>query len=156
MRYLKFGKLDWEASALGFGAMRLPLTSKNPADVDEPESIRMIRYAIDHGVNYVDTAYLYHQGQGEPTVGRALQHGYRQKVKLATKLPFWMVSSLDDCDRCLNEQLERLQTDYVDFYFLHGMNKEWWPRLRDLGVLRWAEKAMAHGRYWLSGILFPR
>jgi hypothetical protein len=154
MRYLKFGKLDWEASVLGFGAMRLPLTSKNPADVDEAESIRMIRYAIDHGVNYVDTAYLYHQGQGEPTVGRALQHGYRQKVKLATKLPFWLVSSLEDCDRCLDEQLKRLQTDHVDFYLLHGMNKEWWPRLRDLGVLRWAEKAMAHGRIGYLGFSF--
>jgi len=154
MRYLKFGKLDWEASALGFGAMRLPLTDRNPANVDEPESIRMIRYAIDHGVNYVDTAYLYHEGRGEPTVGRALQHGYREKVKLATKLPFWLISSFKDCDRILNEQLERLQTDKIDFYLLHGMNKEWWPRLRDLGVLRWAEGAMAAGHIGYLGFSF--
>ena len=154
MRYLKFGKLDWKASALGFGAMRLPLNSRDPSDVNEAESIRMIRYAIDHGVNYVDTAYLYHQGQSEPIVGRALQHGYRQKVKLATKLPIWMVSSMDDCDRSLNEQLERLQTDYLDFYLLHGMNKEWWPKVRDLGVLRWAEKAMAQGRFGYLGFSF--
>ena len=85
MRYRKFGKLDWAGSVLGFGAMRLPLTSANLEDVDEPESIRMIRYAIDHGVNYVDTAYPYHAGQGEPTVGRALQDGYREKVVLSTK-----------------------------------------------------------------------
>src|SRR4030042_3942727 len=154
MRYLKFGKLDWKASVLGFGAMRLPLTSRNPADVNEPESIRMIRYAVDHGVNYVDTAYPYHLGNGEPVVGRALLHGYRDKVKLATKLPFWMVSSLEDCDRCLNEQLERLQTNHIDFYLLHGLNKEWWPRLRDLGVLRWAEKAMAQDRFGHLGFSF--
>ena len=87
MKYRRFGKLDWEGSVLGFGAMRLPLTDRNQANVDEPESIRIIRYAIDHGVNYVDTAYPYHEGRSEPTVGRALQDGYREKVKLATKLP---------------------------------------------------------------------
>ena len=119
MQYRKFGKLNWEGSALGFGAMRLPLTDRNQANVNEPESVRMIRYAIDHGVNYVDTAYVYHEGRSEPTVGVALQDGYREKVKLATKLPAPLVESTKDCDRYLNEQLERLQTDKIDFYLLH-------------------------------------
>ena len=154
MQYRKFGKLDWEGSALGFGAMRLPLTDTNPANVDEPESIRMIRYAIDHGVNYVDTAYPYHEGRSEPTVGRALQDGYREKVKVATKLPSWLVDSVTDYDRYLNEQLERLQIDKIDFYLLHGMNKESWPKLRELDVLRWAESAMAGGRIGYLGFSF--
>jgi len=154
MKYRKFGKLDWEVSALGFGAMRLPLTDRNQANIDEPESIRMIRYAIDHGVNYVDTAYPYHMGRGEPTVGRALQDGYREKVKLATKLFAPLIDSTQACDRYLNEQLERLQTDKIDFYLLHGMNGHYWPKLRDLEVLRWAEGAMADGRIGHLGFSF--
>ena len=74
MKYRPFGKkIDWQGSALGFGAMRLPQTSSNPADVDEAESIRMVRHAIDHGVNYVDTAYPYHVGKSELVIGKALK-----------------------------------------------------------------------------------
>jgi len=154
MQYRKFGKLDWEGSVLGFGAMRLPLTDRDPANVDEPESIRMIRYAIDHGVNYVDTAYGYHAGRSESIIGRALLDGYREKVKLATKLPTWLIESSKDCDLYLNEQLERLQTDKIDFYLLHGTNKERWSKIRELEVLRWAEGAVVDGRIGYMGFSF--
>jgi predicted aldo/keto reductase-like oxidoreductase len=147
MQYRRFGKLDWEVSVLGFGAMRLPLAGKKPEEVDEAESIRMIRYAIDHGVNYVDTAYPYHEGRSEGIVGNALRDGYRERVKVATKLPAWMVEDAGGFDRYLNEQLERLQMEKVDFYLLHGLNGKTWPRVRDLGVIRWAEGAMADGRF---------
>jgi uncharacterized protein len=154
MKYRRFGKLDWPVSALGFGAMRLPQNSPNPADVNEPESVRMIRHSIDHGVNYVDTAYPYHAGKSEVVVGKALQDGYRRKVKLATKMPSWAVKTAADFDRYLDEQLKRLQTDTIDFYLLHGLNKDYWPKLRDLKVLEWAEKAMAEGRIWKLGFSF--
>lgn len=146
--------MDWEVSALGFGAMRLPQTSPNPADVDEAESIRMVRYAIDNGVNYVDTAYPYHAGRSEVVVGKALQDGYRQKVKLATKLPSWAIQTAADFDKYLDEQLKRLQTDVIDFYLLHGLNNDYWPKLRDLKVFQWAEKAMADGRIGRLGFSF--
>ena len=147
MQYRKLGKLDWEVSVLGFGAMRLPLAGKEMGHVDEAESIRMMRYAIDRGVNYIDTAYPYHEGKSEGVVGRALKDGYREKVKVATKLPVWLVEDAKDFDRYLNEQLERLQMDKIDFYLVHGLNSKSWAKVRDLGVIRWAERAMADGRF---------
>ena len=153
MKYRKFGKLNWEVSALGFGAMRLPLSGSTAADVNEPEAIRMIRYAIDNGINYVDTAYPYHAGNSERIVGRALKDGYREKIKLATKLLARIVQTASDFDRILDEQQERLQTN-IDFYLLHGLNKGNWPKVRDLGILRWAEKAIADGRFDRLGFSF--
>nr|MBC7245481.1 aldo/keto reductase [Chloroflexota bacterium] len=154
MQYRKFGKLEWKVSALGFGCMRLPTKSQNPADIDEPEATRMIRYAIDHGVNYIDTAYPYHGGESEPLLGRVLRDGYRQKVKLATKLPCWLVQTAADFECYLNEQLRRLQTDRIDFYLLHSLNKQEWVKVRDLGVLAWAGKAIADGRIGYLGFSF--
>jgi predicted aldo/keto reductase-like oxidoreductase len=77
MKYRRFGSLDWEVAVLGFGAMQLPIIGKDAAHVDEPEAIKMIRHAIDQGVNYVDTAYPYHEEQSEIIVGKALRNGYR-------------------------------------------------------------------------------
>jgi predicted aldo/keto reductase-like oxidoreductase len=154
VQYRTFGKLDWKPSALGFGAMRLPVIDRDPARIDEPEATRMIRYAIDHGVNYVDTAYPYHRGTSEACVGRALQDGYRQRIKLATKLPCWLVKTPEDFDRYLNEQLERLQTQTIDFYLLHSLDGESWPKMRDLDVFNWAERAVADGRIGYLGFSF--
>ena len=154
MKYRKFGRLDWEASALGFGAMRLPVVGNDYGNINEPEAIRMMQYAFDHGVNYVDSAYVYHKGNSEVVVGKALKDGYREKVKVATKLPIWMVNSPADFDRFLNEQLKRLQIDKIDFYLLHDLNKIRWPKLRDLGVLKWAEGAITDGRIGYFGFSF--
>ncbi|MEE8398159.1 MAG: aldo/keto reductase [Desulfobacterales bacterium] len=154
MKYRPFGKLDWKVSALGFGAMRLPVIDKDQSKIDEPEAIKMIRHAIDNGVNYVDTAYPYHAGQSEFVVGKALLDGYREKVKLATKMPAWMVKTADDFDKFLNEQLEKLQTDHIDFYLLHALNRSTWPKLRDMGVLNWAEGAVEGGRIGRLGFSF--
>lgn len=154
MKYRKFGKLDWEVSVLGFGVMRLPLFGEDPASVDEPEAIRMLRYAIDHGVNYLDSGYLYHAGKSEGIIAKALQDGYRERVRVATKLPARIVESEKDFDRYFNEQLGRLQTEKLDFYLLHGLNAESWHKLRDFGIIRWVEKKMAEGKFSHLGFSF--
>lgn len=154
MQYRKFGKLDWQASALGFGAMRLPTIDHDPQQIDEAAAIGMIRRAIDGGVNYVDTAYPYHGGASEPLVGRALKDGYRARVKLATKLPCWLVKEPGDFDRYLDEQRSRLDTQMIDFYLLHALDAERWRQMRDLRVLDWAEKAQADGRIGHLGFSF--
>jgi predicted aldo/keto reductase-like oxidoreductase len=145
VKYRRFGKLDWKASALGFGIMRLPVIDNDCGKIDEQESMEMVRYAIDKGVNYIDTAWMYHNDQSEAFVGRVLEDGYREKVKVATKLPSWMVENPSDFDRFFDEQLQRLQADFVDFYLFHSLKKEYWDKLDDMNVLQWAEKQMARG-----------
>jgi len=154
MLYRRFGRLDWKASALGFGAMRLPTIGGNDANVNQEEAVRMIRYAIDHGVNYVDTAYGYHHGKSELTVGRALLNGYRDKVRLATKMPVWKIKSKEDMDKCFFEQLSRLQVDYVDFYLLHALHRKAWSKMKYLRVQDWLEKKLTEGKIRHLGFSF--
>jgi len=153
VKYRRFGKLDWEVSALGFGCMRLP-TRGEYSEVDEARAVEMIRYAIDHGVNYFDTAWGYHGGNSEIVLGRALQNGYRDRVRVATKLPSPLVETWDDFDRFLNRQLEKLQVEHIDFYLLHGLRKARWENLSRLNVQKWAEGAMADGRIGCLGFSF--
>ncbi len=154
MQYRHFGGLDWAVSALGFGAMRLPLIDEDPAHIDEAAATQMVRAAIDHGVNYVDTAYPYHRGNSERFLGRALKDGYRERIRLATKLPCWLAKEPSDFDRLLDEQRARLDTAKIDFYLLHALDAERWHSVRALGVLDWAERAMADGRIGYLGFSF--
>jgi hypothetical protein len=157
MQYRGFGRLDWQVSALGFGCMRLPTVDggRMSPNIVQDEAVRMVRHAIDRGVNYLDTAYPYHGGQSEVVVGKALRDGYREKVKLATKLPTWQVTCAGDFDRLLEEQLKKLETDHIDFYLLHALGKSRWHDLvlkHDL--LGRAEGALADGRIRHLGFSF--
>ncbi len=149
-----FGKLDWQVSPLGFGSMRLP--TKGGAAIDYSEAASMLHYAIDSGVNYVDTAYMYHGGHSESFVGKALKvNGYRDKVKLATKSPVWMVNSPSDFDKYLDEQLKRLQTDRIDCYLMHALNAGTWKNnVLKYNLLEKAEAAKKAGKIKHIGFSF--
>lgn len=154
MQYRKFGKLDWKVSALGFGFMRLPIIGGDTGNIDQEKTNEMIRHAIDAGLNYVDTAYVYHNQKSEIALGKALQGGYREKVRIATKLPIWLVENSDDFDRMLEEELKRLQTDHVDFYLMHSLDQGKWEKIHKLGLLKKAEAALADGRIRYLGFSF--
>ncbi|MFW9821729.1 MAG: aldo/keto reductase [Candidatus Thorarchaeota archaeon] len=151
MKFRKMGSLGWEVSALGFGAMRLPVNQQ--MRVDQEEAIKMIRYAIDNGVNYVDTAYPYHNGESEIVVGKALKDGYREKVYLTTKSPLWMIKKADDFDTFLNEQIQRLQTK-PDIYLFHGLNRNRLPKIKDLNLIKKMEEARSKGLLKYIGFSF--
>lgn len=156
MQYRNFGKLDWRVSALGFGCMRLPTTDSAPVspNVAEAEAIAMIRYAIDNGVNYVDSAYVYHAGKSEVVLGKALRDGYRNRVKIATKAPIWLITKAEQYDAYLDEQLHRLGTDMIDFYLFHGLDKGSWDQVIKQDLLGRAEAAQKAGKIGHIGFSF--
>lgn len=153
MKYREFGKTGIRVSALGFGAMRLPVTVDGL--IEEEKAVGMIRHAIDEGVNYVDTAYPYHHGESERIVGMALSDGYREKTYLATKCPVWQMKQPEDFEVILKEQLEKLKTDHIDFYLLHALNRERFDdQLKRLGLIDKMEKARHEGKIKYLGFSF--
>lgn len=154
MHFRTMGKLDWQPSALGFGCMRLPVIDGDSKRINEPEAIAMIRKGIDLGINYVDTAYGYHGGNSEPLLRKALAGGYRQKVKIATKLPMWLINEDGDADRYFEEQRERLGEDCIDFYLLHSLDRDRWATAKRLNLPAWAEQRRAKGHIRHFGFSF--
>ncbi len=154
MEYRKFGNTGTELSILGFGAMRLPLIDKDPANIDFAEATRIVRYAFDNGVNYLDTAYPYHGGNSERFCAQVLKDGYREKVFLATKLPVWEVEKDEDMDRLLDEQLEKLEVEHIDFYLLHALSYKTWPNISKLRYREFLEKARESGKIKYIGFSF--
>ena len=143
MKMRNFGKLGIQGSALGFGCMRFNGPDGKP---DHEKAIKMLRHAIDSGLTYLDTAYVYLDKTSEIIVGEALQDGYRDKVTIATKLPLDYVKCPEDMDRILNEELGKLQTDHIDFYLAHGINREKWDRFKELGLPEYFKKWKAEGK----------
>jgi uncharacterized protein len=152
MLYRTMKKSNQDLSILGYGCMRLPVL--NDGHVSEEEAISEIRYAIDHGVNYVDTAYIYHNGESEVVLGKALKDGYREKVSIATKLPVFIIKTREQMDQILNEQLKRLQTDHIDYYLVHGLSLDSWANMKELGIEDFLDKALADGRVRYAGFSF--
>ncbi|MGD0583172.1 MAG: aldo/keto reductase [Bacteroidales bacterium] len=160
MLYRQLGRTGIDISILGFGCMRLPVVDHKPEKIDFPTATRLLHYAIDNGVNYIDTAYFYHaavfgqRGESEPFVGEALSGGWREKVYLATKMPLFQLRQKEQMETFLKEQLERLKTDHLDCYLLHGLNGEVWDRMRDLGVREFLDKKKAEGKIRFPGFSF--
>ena len=156
MKYRAFGKDGWNASILGMGAMRLPTTDGNRMgqSIVEDEAIALIQRALDGGVNYIDTAYVYHGGRSEVVVGKALGGAYRGKAKIATKSPIQRIKTADEFDRILHEQLARLNTDHIDFYLFHGLDAAKWKTALELDLLRRAEAARDAGKIGHIGFSF--
>ncbi len=148
MQYRKLGNLDFKVSALGFGCMRLPTTDNEPEsdNINEIDAINMIRYAIDNGVNYIDTAYPYHKGASETVTGKALKDGYRDRVKLATKSPMMHIKTAEQYNKYLDEQLKKLQTEHIDFYLFHALNHSRWEIVQNEDLLYAAEQAQKAGK----------
>jgi uncharacterized protein len=159
MLYRKAGKTNQQVSILGFGCMRLPVREGKAHLINEERALAMVDRAICGGVNYFDTAYVYHSaipfgaGMSEVFLGQALK-GRRDKVNVATKLPSWLVNSRADMDRYLDQQLQRLQTDHIDFYLLHSLTKPLWGRLQELGAADFLDAALSDGRILHAGFSF--
>lgn len=159
MERVTIGNTGIETSRFGLGCMRLPLIvqpdgTTDASAIDEPKAIEMIRYAIDHGANYVDTAHGYHGGNSKVVLGKALLDGYRERAVVVSKLPPWDVKTPADFDRLLGEHLEALQTDYLDIWLLHALSKDTWVKLRDMGILDHLDKIKAEGKVRAVGFSF--
>jgi len=152
MRYRPFGtKTDVLVSLLGIGAMRLPATD---GKIDVPRSVDLIETGFDGGINYIDTAYAYNDGASEQTVCRALNNGWRDKVYVATKMPVWELEKPGDQDPRLQTQLARLQTQRIDFYLLHSLNKRYWEHVLKSDSLAWLDAEKRRGRIRFAGFSF--
>ncbi len=154
MEYRQFNKKNIKTSILGFGAMRLPVIDGDYSKIDEDEAMKMIRHAIDNGVNYVDTAYPYHNGNSETFIGKVLKDGYREKVYLATKLPVGRLKEKADMERIFNEQMKKLDVEYLDFYLLHAVSRNSWEICKNLDVLEFIDKLKKEGKIKYAGFSF--
>lgn len=152
MQYRTFSKTGEKISLLGMGTMRFPLDADGKAD--ETESIAMIRNAIDCGVNYVDTAYMYHDGISEVITGKALKDGYREKVLLADKMPVWLAKDEEQMKAIFEEQFQRLDVDCIDMYLVHNITAPIWKRVQKFNLLPFLEEKREEGKIRHIGFSF--
>ena len=152
MLYREVPKNGDKLSVLGYGCMRLPVRMNS---INQKLAEKQILYALEKGVNYFDTAVPYHSGKSEPFLGKVFSNnGYREKVKIATKLPHWSAHSKEDMDRILDEQLSKLKTDRIDYYLVHGLNGELWETAKRNGVIEFMDDALKRGKIINAGFSF--
>ena len=146
MKYRDFGKLGIKGSAFGLGCMRFNGPASGDSVIDEQKAIGLIRRAIDGGVTYIDTAYVYLDKTSEIVLGKALLDGYRDKVTIATKMPTEAVHDRASMEELLETELKKLQTDHVDFYLMHGINKEKWEYFKSIGAPQFFDDMKKEGK----------
>lgn len=152
MEMRRFEKLGIDVSLLGFGCMRFP--TGEDGKIDEARAEKMLDKAIESGVNYIDTAYPYHNGESETFVGKVLKKYPRDSFYLATKLPCWFINTVEDVDKYFNEQLQKLQVDHFDFYLMHAMNRGSWKKMVEIGCVKRLEQLKAEGKIRFLGFSF--
>ncbi len=146
MKYRSMGKLNIKTSAFGLGCMRFNGPASGDSVIDEQKAISLIRRAIDGGVTYLDTAYVYLDKTSEIVVGKALQDGYRDKVTIATKMPSEYVHNREEMQALLDSELKKLQTDHIDFYLMHGINREKWEYFKSIGAPEFFDDMKKEGK----------
>jgi len=152
MLYREVPKNGDKLSALGYGLMRLP---ERLGSINAKLAEKQVMYAIERGVNYLDTAVPYHNGKSEPFLGKVLdKNKCRDKIKIATKLPHWSTNSKKEMDKVLDEQLKKLRTDYIDYYLIHALNGELWEKAKDNGVIDFLDDALKQGKIVNPGFSF--
>ena len=152
MKYRTMGKLGIRASAFGLGCMRFNGPASGDSVIDEQKAISLIRRAIDGGVTYLDTAYVYLDRTSEIVVGKALRDGYRDRVTIATKMPIHAVHDRASMEALLEEELKKLRTDHIDFYLMHGINLEKWEYFKSIGAPQFFDEMKAAGKAILRSL----
>lgn len=146
MEQRHFPSIPFDVSLLGYGGMRFPTIDGQDAQIDETAATALIDRALAEGVNYFDTAYMYHGGKSEEFMGRTLARYPRESYYLADKLPCWHAKCPADVERIFQEQLDRCGTDYFDFYLAHALSAEHYPMFEASGAFEVLARKKAEGK----------
>ncbi len=157
MQYRTMPNSNDKLSILGYGCMRLPTSIGGSAStfIDKEKALKQIRYAIDNGVNYLDTAYPYHLGASESFLGKyVLQDGYREKVNIATKLPCFIINNKEKIEDIFNKQMQKLQVNCIDYYLLHSLDGNAWDDMLSYDIIDFMDKVKREGKVRYMGFSF--
>ena len=145
---------DDKVSLLCFGLMRLPKIDPEKSDIDKEKAQEMIDYAYSHGINYFDTAYPYHEGKSELFVGEAMKKYPRESFHLASKMPVWLVEKPEDTLKYFEEQLNKCQVEYFDYYLCHALNHDRLEIIKKNHIFETLQKEKEAGRIKHLGFSF--